>query len=167
VTGGILLASTWADAFSAAGALAAVAAAVGGAIVAIRYGRKATVEVTAEAVARGATVLLAVRPSVQASGVFRLRFPDGDGSRVRVTEVWTTEAGLADGRYWETSAVFGSSHVEAGEKIWTTVLFQVDPLDGRLMGWRVMLDVAVARRFSRGREWVWDDRIFLSAPVVA
>jgi len=161
-----LLAATWADVFSAAGATAAVAATVGGAIIAVRYGRKATAQVEATAHLASGTTIIAVRPSVRAVGVFRLVFRDEDGCIVTVTEVWTTPDGLADGRKWQSEAVFGPSFVEAGETIWTTVIFDVGTRDRRVVGWRVALAVTVARRFWRDREWSWDDRIFVPAPSV-
>jgi hypothetical protein len=89
----------------------------------------------------------------------------GDGCTVAVTEVWTTPDGLANGRRWESTAVFGPSFVEAGETVWTTVVFDVGPPHPQVAGWRVVLDVAVARRFRRERVWSWDDRIFVPVPT--
>ena len=74
-----------------------------------------------------------------------------------------TPDGLADGRQWQAEAVFGPSFVEAGETIWTTVLFDVGPPNNDIVGWRVALDITVARRFRRDKEWSWDDRIFVSS----
>jgi hypothetical protein len=161
----MLLASTWSDAFSAAGATAAVAATVGGAVVAVRYGRKATAQVEGDAHETAGTTIVVVRPSVRAVGVFRLVFAPGDGCSVSVTEVWVTPDGLADGRQWRSDAIFGPSFVEAGETVWTTVIFDVGPPHPQVAGWRVVLDVAVARKFRRDKVWSWDDRIFVPAPA--
>ena len=161
-----LVASIWTDVFSAAGSVAAVLAAVGGALVAVRYGRKATAQVEAAAYEAAGTLVLAARPSVRAVGVFRLTFREEQGCTITVTEVWTTQSGLAEGRQWQTEAVFGPNFVEAGETIWTTVLFELGPPAERLIGWRVVLNIAVTRRFQREREWTWDDRIFVPTPTI-
>jgi hypothetical protein len=157
-----VIAAVWSDAFSAAGATAAVIATVGGAVVAIRYGRKATAQIEASVYEAGNTILLAARPSVRAVGVFRLAF--ADDCRTTVTEVWTTREGLVQGRKWGSRAVFGPSFVEAGETIWTTVVFDLGPPSEYLVGWRAVFDVTVSRRFGRNGEWVWNDRIFVPSP---
>jgi hypothetical protein len=161
----LILASTWSEAFSAAGATAAVAATLVGAIVAVRYGRKATAQIEASVYEAAGTILMAARPSVRAVGVFRLAFTGDDSSIISVTEVWTTQDGLVDGSTWRSPAVFGSSFVEAGESIWTTVVFDLGPPSEYLVGWRVVLDVALTRRFRRGTDWVWDDRVFVPSPA--
>lgn len=141
-----------------------MAATVGGAVIAERYGRKATAQIEGTAYEAAGATMVVVRPSVRAVGVFRLVFAGEDGSTVSVTEVWATPDGLASGRRWESSAVFGPSFAEAGETIWTTVIFDVGPAHHRVVGWRVVLDVALSRRFRRDRVWTWDDRIFVLAP---
>jgi hypothetical protein len=111
------------------------------------------------------TLLMAARPSVRAVGVFRLAFADDESCSISVTEVWSTTDGLVDGATWRSPAIFGTSVVEAGESIWTTVLFDLGPPADYLVGWRVVLDVALTRRFRPGRDWVWDDRVFVPAPA--
>jgi hypothetical protein len=160
-----VLASTWSDAFSAAGATAAVAATVGGAVIAARYGRKATAQVEGTAYEAAGTAMVVVRPSVRAVGVFRLVLTDDDGCSVTVTEVWATPDGLSDGRQWRSEAVFGPNFAEGGETVSTTVVFDVGPPHPQIVGWRGVLDVAVARKFRRDRVWTWDDRIFVPAPA--
>lgn len=149
----------WTNIFTAAGSTAAVVVAVGGAYASIRYGRRATVQVAAEAARRDGLTAVVVRVSVRAAGVFRLRFHKDRPCTVRVTEIWGLLDGLADGRYWETGGLFEQRFVEPGETLWTTELMPVaEPEDG-LLGWRVAVYVTVARRV--GKEWNWDDRVFV------
>jgi len=110
------------------------------------------------------TVVIATRPSIRAVGVSRLSLDRQASSVVQVTEVWSSDDGLADGRSWISRAAFGSAYVEAGEALWTTVLFEVDPLAERLVGWRVVLQVVAGRGFHKRSTWTWDDRVFLPAP---
>ena len=108
-------AGVWTDFFTAAGSTAAVAAAAGGAYASVRYGRRATVQVSAGAVQRSGVTVVVVRVSVRAAGFFRLKIHEDRPSTVRVTEVWALRDGLADGLYWETGGLFEERFVEPGE----------------------------------------------------
>lgn len=107
----------------------------------------------------GATIV-AVRVSVRAAGVFRLRFREDRPSGVDVTEVWTLGDDLDYGLRWEASGAFESRFVEPGETLSTTVIFPVEEPQPGLAGWLIGAYVTAARFGVKG-EWVWDDRIFV------
>lgn len=158
----MILASNWADGFTSAGAAAVVLGTIGGALIALFYGRKATV--TVEGFVRRSTddrLVLAARATVRAVGVLRLRFDPDEVPAVTVTEQWMTATGIEDGRKWIAAAVFGGHFVEAGETIATTVIFDLPPPPEVLVGWRVSLRVTVGRRLRGGQVWAWDDRVFI------
>jgi len=157
------LSVSWVDYFTAAGGSSAVLATAGGALASVRYGRKATVQIEATAHVAASGVILAVRPSVRALGVFSLRLKEDDGSTATVTEVWAAPDGLTDGRTWQSPIFFGANTVGAGETIWTTALFDVGPPLPGLIGWRALGTIRAAR-FFRSKEWVWDDRVFVPRP---
>jgi hypothetical protein len=162
----------WTDYFVAAGATAAVAAAAGGAFAALRYGRRATVVVAASVSREGGATLVAARVSVRATGVFRLRIREDRPCTITVTEVWSLPDGLIDGRNWEAGGLFEAKFVEPGETLWTTELVKVAEPEEGMVGWRVEVNVAVARwmlraPWTRGvAERDWDDRVFVSRPAV-
>jgi len=154
-----VLLSAWVDYFTATASVVAVLAAGGGALIAVYYGRKADVRVEgAPSHTFGDRLLLEVRATVRAVGVFRLDLAE---CSLTVTESLLTERGLHDGKKWQEETVFGSSFVEAGEALRTSVVFEVGAPDGSLVGWRVVLGVAVNRRFQGKRQWTWGDRIFV------
>src|ERR1039457_3646431 len=99
----------WVDASESAGAIAATLGVLAGAVIAVTYGRKATVQVSGEAHLVGDhRVLLSARPSVCGVGIFRLHFDEGDGATVRVTEVLASSSEapseVGDGFHWEELA---------------------------------------------------------------
>ena len=119
---------TWAELFEAIGASAAVLAALGGLVAALRYGRRANVEVQAHAYQLGTGIIIAVRPSVRAVGIFSLDMKGPGGAEVRVTEVLRKEEGLEDGESWPSMPIFKEEElVVSGETITTSVVIDVGP----------------------------------------
>lgn len=156
----------WLEGFVAAGAGATVLATLTGGAIAVFRGRKGTVVLEARAYDLGDRLALAARPSIRAVGVFPLKLLENQ-SFVTVTEVLATagEPGLVDGREWLADAVFGSAFVEAGEGLSTTVVFDLGALVPEVVGWRVSVDIAVARAL-RKTVWMWDDRVFVPRPGI-
>ncbi len=157
----------WLNVVLGLGALATVLGATTGFVLAARYGRKASVHLSAEAVETARSgVLVRVRPSVSAVGIFRLRFRKNRGAVVTTTEVWADDEGeLHDGRFWDQDAIFGPSFVEGGETLTTTVVFPLGEPPARVVGWRVSIAIAVPRRRLIPHDsWTWADRVFVAVP---
>ena len=81
------LAVQWTEIADAAGGIAAVVGVVGGAVIAVMYGRKASAQVSTEVHVKDGEFILAARPSISAAGVFRLKLAIADGITVRTTEI--------------------------------------------------------------------------------
>jgi hypothetical protein len=143
----------WTEIAGAAGGIAAVVGVLGGALIAVLYGRKASAQVTAEVHMKEGEFVLAARPSISAAGVFRLRFAVADGITVRATEIIRTDTGLEDGQFWDGEGVFDKAFVEGGETLMTTVLFLLGPSFPGLVGWRVSFGVSVERKLFGGPGW--------------
>ena len=158
------LAVQWTEIADAAGDIAAVVGVVGGAVIAVMYGRKASAQVSAEVHVKDGEFILAARPSISAAGVFRLKFAIADGITVRTTEIIRTDTGLVDGQYWDGEGVFDKAFVEGGETLTTTVLFMLGPSFPGLVGWRVSFGVNVERKLLGGPGWSWADQAFVPVP---
>ncbi|MGH9007426.1 MAG: hypothetical protein ACRDV6_06915, partial [Acidimicrobiales bacterium] len=77
----------WLNILTGSGATAAVVGVVGGAAFAARYGRRASLTISATAEPAKGGYLIIVRPCVKAVGIFRVKFTRGSaGSQVLVTE---------------------------------------------------------------------------------
>ena len=154
----------WVEAFDAVGAAAAFLAAVGGATVAVLYGRRANVAITGTAHVAVGRIVVALRPSVRAVGVLSLHFAGVDGAQVEVTEVLAGPDGLDRGLTWERSAVFGDDFVSAGETLTTTMTVDVGVPPVNLVGWEVSFGIAVARLRPAKNVWTWADQAFVARP---
>ncbi|MCL4445483.1 MAG: hypothetical protein M1134_01205 [Actinobacteria bacterium] len=154
----------WVNVPEVAGAIATALGFLGAVTIAVFYGRKATAQVAAEAYLADSSVLVSVRPSICAVGLFRLRFADDDSVRIRVTEMVQDGDSLRNGRRWEAKAVFGDSFVEGGETLTTTVVFPLGVLPPEVLGWRVSFGVTV-ERWPAGRRWSWADQVFVPRPT--
>ena len=75
------LAVQWTEIADAAGGIAAVVGVVGGAVIAVMYGRNASAQVSAEVHVKDGEFILAARPSISAAGVFRLKFATYPGGK--------------------------------------------------------------------------------------
>ncbi|WP_334173416.1 hypothetical protein [Sinomonas sp.] len=151
----------WTDVVTA---VATATGVVGGALVAIFYGRKASASISAEAHVTDSGVVLTARPAMVGAGIFRIRFAKHEGAKVRVTEVFKVGANLVDGLHWDADAVFGESFVEGGETLTTTVVFPIPELFLELVGWRVSFGVTSSRMLGKG--WSWGDQVFVPRPAV-
>jgi hypothetical protein len=158
------MAVQWTEIADAAGGIAAVVGVVGGAAIAVLYGRKATANVTAEVHEKDGEYVLAARPAISAAGVFRLKFAVADGITVRTTEVIRTDTGLEDGQWWDGEGVFEKAFVEGGETLTTMVLFLLGQTFPGLVGWRVSFGVNVERMLFGGPGWSWADQAFVPVP---
>jgi hypothetical protein len=160
----MVIAALWVDVFSAAGASAALIAAAGAVFAAGLYGRRATIEVEAQAHQSLDGFVVAVRPAVRAVGVLRLRFEEDEGAWIRVTEQYQSGDGIVDGLYWDASAVFGQAFVEGGETVRTTTVIDVGEAPPTLIGWRVSFGISVTRRRPSRGSWMWGDQAFVPLP---
>ena len=151
---------------TAAGAVAALLGLVGGVVVAILYSRKATATVSAQAITVDSGSVIAVRPSVNAIGPFKLTFADSDGAVVQVTPVFATEKGTSTDNdnakireAFPTDETGKAQLVSPGETLTSTLLFRVDPSTPQLLGWLVSLNIASKGVVRHGLHWA--DRVFV------
>jgi hypothetical protein len=151
---------------TSAGAVAAVLGLAGGVLVAILYSRRATAIVSAELVITEHGSIIAVRPSVNAIGPFKLKFADSDGAVVHVTSVQATDSGTySDDENAKNRDAFPTDEkgkaqfVSPGEILTTSLLFRVDPSSPRLLGWLVSFHVASKGIVRHGLHWA--DRVFV------
>ncbi|HEY1829876.1 MAG TPA: hypothetical protein VGG38_06520 [Acidimicrobiales bacterium] len=114
-----------------------MAAFFGGILVAIYFGRKATVSVSATASHYDGRVALAVRPSVTAIGYFKFRIRESIVSAVEMVRV------VADGPLvenqdepWEVIGVFGNQFAFGGETLATTTVVDAGEPPESVAGWQ-------------------------------
>jgi hypothetical protein len=134
--------------------LAAIATTLGflaGGIFTARYGRRASVSISAEVSDVPGGYLIVARPSVKAVGVFRVKFTKGEGgSQLQVTQVFVDAewqpARVPEERRFD---LFGDSFVEGGEELTTTTVIPVPKPPGSVVGWFLWLQVCAPNRFLR------------------
>jgi hypothetical protein len=136
-------------------ALATLAGFAAGAIFTGRYGRRASVSLSAKATPVPGGYLIVARPSVKAVGVFRVKFTKGEeGSQLQVTQVFIDAewqpVRVPDER---RSNLFGDSFVEGGEELTTTTVIAVPKPPASVIGWFLWLQVCAPNRFLR-LDWV-------------
>ena len=163
----------WLNVMLGLGATAAVMAFLGGLYLSARYGRRASVSISANVYPLPDDgVALATRPVVKAVGIFRVRFRGARGALIRVREMFTapleeTEGtGLKRGREWEQATVFGEQFAEAGEELATTTVFRLPPLPPSVIGWTVTIVIQAPTRWLPGSSGAWADRIFVPRPEI-
>ena len=146
---------TWLNIMLGLAAIATTAGFAAGAIFTGRYGRRASVSISATATAVPGGYLIVARPSVKAVGVFQVKFTKGeDGSQLQVAQVFI------DGE-WQPirdpverrNNLFGDAFVEGGEELVTTTLIPVPKPPGSVIGWLLWLQVCAPNRFLR-LEWL-------------
>jgi hypothetical protein len=146
----------------AAGAAAAIAGVIGGAVVAFFFGKRATIGVEARLVDSRGTSILVVRPSVTSLGFRKFKFSKQEpGGRIRVREVLSSRGhrSLGDDLY-EVENVFGEQFANGGETITEESLIFVDPPGDAAVGWSVLF-LATRRRLLR-KPKSWRDRVFVA-----
>jgi hypothetical protein len=157
------MAVNWDNVLSNTASFFTIVAAFGGSVGAIFYGRKANATVTAAAQRTTAgSVILAVRPMVQATGLFKIRIRSPNQASVVVTEVLRSAQGPGFGKVWANKAVFAKDSLMPGETLTSAILFDVGAPTTDLDGWMVGLAVD-ARRLPFGPA-SWDDRIYVAVP---
>ena len=156
----------WVNVMTGFGAAAAGAGVVAGGVLAARYGRRASVSIsaTAEPLPDGGFIV-AARPIVRGVGIFRVKFHGPNGALIRVREVYlsTTDSGMDQGEFWEQAAVFGEQYAEPNEELPTTVLFRLYKPDPAVVGWVVWVGIEAPTRFL-STTTSWADRIFVPRP---
>ena len=148
-------------------AVATCLAFLGGIWIAVKYGCKANASIAGTAYMSNGRWYVVVRPSVQAVGVFRLRFPDDYGTWIQVTEVRDHNGKLSDGRSWSKDRIFNLDFVEAGETLTTSVLFPLGSEGSELVGWRLILVVRTMRWPAAAQVWEWSDTTFVPSTTGA
>jgi hypothetical protein len=156
----------WLTIVTGLGSLATAAGVITGATLAVLYGRKASVSITASPHATPSGVVVAARPIVKAVGIFRVKFHATEGVIVRLTEVYIEEGELKEGRFWTKTGAFGQQYVDAGEELPTTVVFPPIRPPGSVIGWLVYLKVAAPTRLMRFRSAWWMDQVFVPRPDI-
>ncbi len=141
----------WLNVVLALAAIATTAGFVAGAIFTARYGRRASVSISAKAQAVPGGYLITARPSVKAVGVFRVKFTKGDeGSHLEVDQVYVDAQWQPVRVPSETrSNLFGDSFVEGGEELQTTTVIPVPTPPGSVIGWFLWVQVCAPNRFLR------------------
>jgi hypothetical protein len=143
-----------------------------GAVYAALYGRKANVDVEADAHLRpNGQVVVVVKASVSARGVRKIRIATEEGHvpTLRVTEVLDGEEGedLHDGAVYEQTDAFAEEdQVGAGETVTKVVLFHQPPPTSNLVGWRVTFLVDVPKFLTFRSWWTWSVYAFVEVPTV-
>ena len=164
----------WLNVVLGLGAAAAVLAFLGGVYLAARYGRRASISISAEITPlSGGDVLISARPEVTAVGLFKVKFHGTSGAVIRVREVYAVDAavsptGLWEGKYRLAAAVFGEDDdnkqfAESGEALKTTVLFRTPAPEG-VVGWMVVVSIKAPTRWIPGASGAWGDKVFLTRP---
>ena len=146
------------------GAGAGALGVAGGAWLALRYGRRASVSVAAVAHSiPGGLVVVSTRPVVKAVGVRRVEFKE-KGVTVRVAEVYVQDGDLHEGRFWVEDGAFAKEYVDAGEELSTTVVFAPTQPPASVIGWTVYLRVAAPVLLPNWRTNSWADQCFVIRP---
>jgi hypothetical protein len=154
--------SSWIDISEASGAISATLAFVGGLAISFRYGRKANAEIAGSAYENAGKVTVATRLSISAVGLYRITFSKENGVHIRLTEVVQGPTDTHDGRSWLQGSPFGTSFVEAGETLTSTVIFPLGESQADVIGWRVSFGFTVERRPAMRRLlWSWADTAFI------
>jgi len=157
--------SSWIDISGASGAISATLAFVGGLFISFRYGRKANAEISGSAYKNADKVIVAARLSISAVGLYRITFSKENGVHIRLTEIVQEATDIHDGRSWRQESPFGTSFVEAGETLTSTVVFPLGESRTDVIGWRLSFGFTVERWPSlRGLLWSWADTAFIPQP---
>jgi hypothetical protein len=156
----------WLTIVTGLGAVATAAGVAAGACLAMRYGRRASVSVSAKAYPTLTGIVIATRPVVKAVGIFRVKFHGPKGAVVKVTEIYINDSReLQDGLSRDRDAVFGTQFVEAGEELTTTSVFPPTSPSPRVIGFQspLPLQVVFLPRVDGGRtRFSFRDRKHLS-----
>jgi hypothetical protein len=165
----------WLDVVTGLGAIAIVLAVLGGAFLAARYGRRASISMAADiSELPDGSLLIAARPEVKSVGFVRAKFHGSSGAVIRVSEVYAVErsvsqTGLMEGDFRLAPATFGEREdlefAESGEALRTTVLFRVPAPDG-VIGWMVDISIKAPTRWMPGSGGAWGDKVFVARPKV-
>ena len=170
-------ADRWLNVMLGLAALATILAFVGGAYLAARYGRRASISIDAKVTdLKNGSFLLAARPVVTAVGIFRVKFHGPRGAVVRVRDVYSVDpsvspTGLWEGEYRQAAAIFGDDDdnqqfAESGEALKTTVLFRVAPPEA-VIGWMVVVAIRAPTRWMPWSSGAWGDKLFVPRPDLA
>jgi hypothetical protein len=154
----------WLSIVTGLGAIATTAGVVTGAVIAVLYGRKASVSLTAFPHVTERGTVVTARPIVKAVGLFRVKFRPTEGVTVRLTEVYVEGGELREGRSWTADGAFGQQYVDAGEELPTTVVFPPMNPPGSVIGWLVYLKIAAPVRLAKFRGAWWMDQVFVPRP---
>jgi len=138
-------------------AMVTAAGVVVGAVFTARYGRRASVSLSASVEETTQGYLIIARPSIKAVGVFRVRFVKGrDGSSVGATELYLASNGdPTPAKEYSRHNILGDAFVDGGEELITTSLVPVPNPPDSVIGWAVWVVVYAPNRFVRLRWTAW------------
>lgn len=155
-----------------AGAVATALGVAAGGVLAGKYGRRASVSIEADVHPSERGVVISVRPTVKAVGVFPVKFlDDPDAVIIRVIDVAVGDSGqLLRGDIRPKRDVFKQQFVEAGEELSTTCVFPPFPVKPNVIGWTVSIVVSAKTRWLRrllNVSGYWTDQVFIERPGTA
>jgi hypothetical protein len=159
---------TWLDIVLGLGAIATGAGVAGGGFLAWRYGRRASVSVSATVQATSDGYVLAIRPVVRAIGIFPVRFQKLTGAVITIWNMYVDDSGLLVplGEPYEMPDVYEKQFADAAEELATTVLWHPrKPTDRRVVGWSVVIVIEAQPRWLREKGSWWTDRTYVPRPL--
>jgi hypothetical protein len=147
----------WLNIVLGVAALLTIAGVLIGAFFTVRYGRRASVSLSAEALRTEVGFVIVARPSVKAVGVYRVKFVEGPaGSTAGVTEMYPDASGrLHEGMTYPVHDLFGDSFVDGGEELVTTTLVSVPSPAGSVIGWTVWVRFRAPNRILNLHRTRW------------
>jgi hypothetical protein len=129
--------------FGTTASIAATAAFIGGVVLGLRYRKKATVNVAAEAHREKGGFVILVKPSISSVGPFRLHFANDDGAVVTVWEVFpeSPDAIRNSDEDQKLDAFPGNEFVSQGETMSSGLIFRFPDKGAEVLCWGVALNV--------------------------
>jgi len=146
----------WLNVSLGVGAILGGAAVVVGGFFTARYGRRASVSVSAHVQRTAHSCAVVVRPSVKAVGVFKVRLKH---STVKVAEVRREDDGqirAVDPPPWGQDDVFRSAYADGGEELQISVFVPVLMPRENVVAWAARFEITVEPRFLRRLGWFAD-----------
>ena len=132
-------------------------------MLAVRYRKKATVNVTAEAHREPGGFVILVKTSISSVGPFRLTFADDGGAVVTAWEVFPDPPhGIRNSEEDQDLDAFpGNEFVSQGETMTSGLIFRFPDKKAEVLCWGIALNVT-AKGLRGGLSWM--DRVFVPVP---
>jgi hypothetical protein len=157
---------TWTDILSASsGALSALVLIIG-AVLAQRYLTRGNAAVEATVFRYAGGLGLRVKPVIQSLGFAPLRLVHNDADFAPVVGVaeYRTDGAAGPPQEIRRETFQGDDLVGPGETISSSEIFLVPPPEPATLGWQVIFEVGVRKRFHRKMYWRWIATTFVPVP---